>query len=158
MGTKINGGVSQEYKDFMEMKELDDDFITDDDIMSKRMKSKRQKNGGITRGNASPDNEFMDFGNKSVNDTSQAVANARSGKQAMSGSGGEGLDTAGSGLMMTGNPYAMAAGLGLKVMSMGQKKQQAHRELKVRAKQDRIERQQVAISQMIKVSRGLSNL
>jgi hypothetical protein len=44
--------------------------------------------------------------------------------------GGNAMDVAGAGLMATGNPYAMAAGLGLMTLSGAQKAKQAKNEQK----------------------------
>lgn len=77
--------------------------------------------------------------------------------QAM-GTQGNPMDMASTGLMMSGNPYAMGAGAGLKVFSMHQARRQKEKEAEVQEKQARIERQQQAISKLIGVSNSLRNL
>jgi hypothetical protein len=84
--------------------------------------------------------------------------NAGRAMSSSSSGGGNAMDIAGSGLMMSGNPYAMAAGAGLMVASGAQKRKDQERQAQWQAKQDRIQRQQAAISNLINVSNSLRNL
>lgn len=69
--------------------------------------------------------------------------------------GDSGVDVASSGLMMSGNQYAMGAGLGLAVLSAGAKRKQQEQELKAKMKLDRISKQQVAIQNLMNLSQGM---
>lgn len=58
------------------------------------------------------------------------------------------LGTAGGGLMMTGNPYAMAAGLGLQVYAAGEQNKRAAEEKQRQEYNDRIARRQQMMQQI----------
>lgn len=97
---------------------------------------------------------FADTGMSKTGGSSRAGAAAM---QTMA-SGGDATDIATSGLMMSGNPYAMAAGAGLSVLSAGSKRKQQEQEAKAISKQQRIERQQRALENLTSVSQGLRRL
>jgi hypothetical protein len=67
-------------------------------------------------------------------------------------------DILSGGAMSSGNPYAMAAGMGLKVLSEKEKARRREHESLQLMKQRRIDRQQRAIGNLINVSQGLKNL
>ena len=70
-------------------------------------------------------------------------------------SGASTEDIASQGLIMSGNPYAMGAGLGLAVISADAKRKQRDREMKAQMQIDRIERQQRALSSLMSLSQGM---
>lgn len=61
---------------------------------------------------------------------------------------GDILGTAGGGMMMSGNPYLMAAGLGLQVYSSGEKNKRAAEERQRQEYNERIMRRQEMMNQM----------
>lgn len=90
--------------------------------------------------------------------TGGANARAASSVAQTVSSGGSTADIATAGLMASGNPYAMGAGLGLSVLSAGQKRREQEENTKALAKQDRIQRQQRALENLTSVSQGLRRL
>lgn len=90
----------------------------------------------------------------------QATPSARAGSAAVKtlASGGDVTDIATSGLMASGNPYALGAGVGLAVLSAGAKRKKQEQDTKAIAKQQRIERQQRALENLTSVSQGLRRL
>ena len=62
--------------------------------------------------------------------------------------GGSAMDTVSSGLMMSGNPYAMAAGAALKVVGGVQKKKEAQAKMQADAENQRRARLQDALSRL----------
>ena len=91
---------------------------------------------------------------------SKATPSARAGTAAVKSlaTGGDVTDIATSGLMASGNPYAMGAGAGLAVLSAGAKRKQQEKEQKAIMKQQRIERQQRALENLTSVSQNLRRL
>lgn len=67
-------------------------------------------------------------------------------------------DAAAAGLMSSGNPYAMGAGAGLAVLSAGAKRRDQQKMLDYQAKQDRIQKQQQAISRLIGITDSMRAL
>ena len=67
-------------------------------------------------------------------------------------------DTISSGMIASGNPYAMAAGLGLKVLSGQRKEKYAEDQLRAKAKLESLQRQDSALSRLIGISHGLRRL
>lgn len=61
---------------------------------------------------------------------------------------GDLLGTAGGAMMMTGNPYAMAAGLGLQVVAAGEQNKRAAEEAQRKEYNDRIARRQQMMNQI----------
>lgn len=72
--------------------------------------------------------------------------------------GGSTEDVIAGGLMASGNPYAIAAGAGIQVLSASKKREQANKELQYKAKLERISRQQRALESMTGVAQSLRNL
>lgn len=82
------------------------------------------------------------------------------GQQRANSSGGTNeKDLAGnalfSGGMMTANPYAVGAGLGLQVLSMNDRRKQADADARYNAKLDQIQRTQSALNNLVSVSGNL---
>ena len=69
--------------------------------------------------------------------------------------GGSAEDALTQGLVASGNPYAMGAGLGLSVLSAKRKKEDAHREAKAKAENERRQRQVNALQSLVGVTRGI---
>lgn len=86
--------------------------------------------------------------------------NAMAAKSAIStaAQGGSAADIASSGMIASGNPYAMAGGYGLAVLSAGQKKRQAEEDAKAQAQNQRIQNQQSALARMMQMAEGLRRL
>ena len=79
--------------------------------------------------------------------------------QQYAGSSGQGTNTAdiaGNAMLMSGNPYAMGAGLGLKVLSANQKRKQADREARYKARLAQISNTQSALNNLVNISSRLS--
>ena len=139
------------------------DDITEEELLRRRRKN-GMKRGHVTGEPYAPDDLFdntkIDSGNMGSDVAGKTPSTKKAGeaaaKQAISG--GSGVDIGSSALMATGNPYAMAAGAGLAVLSGARKRAESEHETRQILKQKRLERQQNAINKMIEVSRGLSNL
>ena len=86
-----------------------------------------------------------------------ASAATRAAAQSI-GSGESAADIAGNTAIMSGNPWAMTAGVGLKVLDSSRKKEDAYNQMKAKAENQRIANQQAAMSRLISVSQGLSRL
>ena len=70
-------------------------------------------------------------------------------------SGGSVEDAAAQGLVASGNPYAMGAGLALSVLSAQRRKKDAHRQAKAKAENERRQRQVNALQSLVGVTRGI---
>lgn len=80
----------------------------------------------------------------------------RSRKIAGSMAGGQNeADVLGQAGMASGNPYAMAGGAGLMVLSAKAKREQREAELRAEMKLDRINRQQNAIQRLMNLSQNM---
>jgi len=84
-------------------------------------------------------------------------ASARAGSSSMQ-SGGSTTDALSSAGMASGNPYAMAAGTGLAVLSANQKRKQDAENQRAQSENSRISNQQAALSKMMEVANGLRRL
>lgn len=94
------------------------------------------------------------------NDSTMALdsgASARAGSSSMQ-SGGSTTDALSSAGMASGNPYAMAAGTGLAVLSANQKRKQEAENQRAQSENSRISNQQAALSKMMEVANGLRRL
>lgn len=69
--------------------------------------------------------------------------------------GGSGTDAAAAALMATGNPYAIAAGLGLTTLSTIEKKKQANKETKYKQEVAKAEARRDAINRLSQIGQGL---
>lgn len=69
--------------------------------------------------------------------------------------GGSEDDMVSGGLMASGNPYAMAAGAGLSVLSASEKAKQRDKEVAYKNRLDRIQRQQSSINNLMSMSSQL---
>jgi len=79
----------------------------------------------------------------------QAVGQKVGGDMATQGAqNGDLPATLGGAAMMSGNPYLMAAGLGLQVVSAGEKNRRAEEEAQRQTYNDRISQRQMAMSQI----------
>jgi len=84
-------------------------------------------------------------------------ASARAGSSSMQ-SGGSTTNALSSAGMASGNPYAMAAGTGLAVLSANQKRKQDAENQRAQSENSRISNQQAALSKMMEVANGLRRL
>lgn len=96
----------------------------------------------------------------SLGDDSGSYAQKKAALKAIGSQAGGGnpMDTAGMALISSGNPYAAGAGAGLMVLSARQKRLENEANLRWKEKQNRIERQQSAVSRLIGISNSLRNL
>lgn len=111
-------------------------------------------------------------GDMGTTQIARASAGRRGGYGATTGAtqaaigGGGAADIAGGGLVglgaATGNPYALAAGLGLQVIGAGARRRSSERKqaqrLEYEAKLERISRQQKALDRLVNIGQGLRNL
>lgn len=89
------------------------------------------------------------YGKESLASGVQSAGQNMGGQMAQqSAQQGDGVGTVGGALMMTGNPYAMAAGLGLQVYSAGEQNKRAAEEKQRMEYNDRIARRQQMMSQL----------
>lgn len=89
---------------------------------------------------------------------SSAMGNSGMASAQTAINGGSGADIAASGMMASGNPYAMAGGLGLAVLSANKKQKQEQENAKAQYENQRIQNQQSALSNMMQVAEGLRRL
>lgn len=68
---------------------------------------------------------------------------------------GNTTDAVSTAAMSSGNPYAMAAGAGLKVLAAKEARERQYRESLERAEQSKIAGQQNALQNLLQLSRGL---
>lgn len=87
----------------------------------------------------------------------KSQGNDRAARMASAGaSGSSGTDTLANIGIASGNPYAMGAGAGLKVLGAAEKRKQQDRDKRYRAKLARISRQQNALNNLMQMSQGLN--
>lgn len=91
----------------------------------------------------------------------QAQAPATATEKGMAGAasavskGGGGMDVISQGLMASGNPYAMAAGLGLSAANSIVKGRNERAQQRYQAELEKINQRQQAISKMAQIGQGL---
>lgn len=78
----------------------------------------------------------------------QAAQSAGAQQASAGAQQGDVLSTVGGAAMMSGNPYAMAAGLGLTVLAAGEKNKRAQEEAQRQAYNERIARRQQVMQQI----------
>ena len=88
----------------------------------------------------------------------EAIKQNRTAKEVMGSTGPSATGTAGSTMMMSGNPTAMGIGAGLQVIAMKDAKDQAQANMEYSAKNQRLQRQQEALNRMVDISNGLRRL
>lgn len=132
-----------------------------DTVFARSQLAKEKQNGAIIDESGAIGNGV---GTEAINDAryggedplaasgSSALANAGQGvgsQMAQSGAANGSLgQTAGGALMMTGNPYLMAAGLGLSVVSAGEQNKRAAEEKQRLEYNERIKQRQATMAQI----------
>lgn len=97
-----------------------------------------------------------EVGKTEVSSPSENRAQGLAASQALSG-GDVGSSLATYGVMSSGPyaPYAIGAGLGLKVIGAAAKRKERENELRAKMRLDRIQRQQSAINKLVEISKGM---
>lgn len=110
---------------------------------------------GRSNGVETPSSETVEMGGAAEKKPA-ADSSGGSAKKAMMGAaqGESVLDAASNAAIMSGNPYAMAAGAGLKVVSLAGKAKQAREQQRIQAEQERQDRIQRAITNMMSAAQG----
>lgn len=119
------------------------------DVVAKRRKMNSEQSGGTF-------DEAFNPERYSMFDAESRPSRLAAGQSLQQESSG--VDAASDAGVSSGNPYAMAAGLGLKVLSEKEKARRREHEQLQLMKQQRIDRQQRALSQLVNISQGLRNL
>lgn len=146
--------MSDKYENYFNKKKMQSEGISDE-------------SGPIGEGVAKTD--WLGRSNLTQNDSSvpssESVAGLKSeGSGAASGAmaagqsvaqGGNAMDAASSGLMMSGNPYAMAAGLGLQTISTINKNKQQQEQNRYLAEVQKVKARQDAIDRLAQIGQNL---
>ena len=103
-----------------------------------------------------------DFGTEQISKTAKRrrdrKAQTRAASRAMSESNEGGSDLLATGMVASGNPYALAGGLAMKTLSANRREKKAQADAKAKLKLERINRQDGALARMMDMSNGLRRL